>query len=148
MGVVPPPKTTLRNWQHAVEALYPESFEVLKEVCESEQPEVEAAAVTLSYLTRKEFGEFSALQQGLCIRHLSRQVRSSFCCWHSDIGVPHTFLSFRVSKVSVGGRNSCDVGFLCVLLCYYILSCLSQYTALGEQKKANRARSAAMIVLC
>ncbi|CAN0567034.1 unnamed protein product, partial [Ectocarpus sp. 12 AP-2014] len=72
VGVAPPPKTTLRNWQMAVDALHPESFQVLKEVCESDEAEVDRAAVTLTYLTRKVFAEFSALQQGLCIHLVSR----------------------------------------------------------------------------
>eukprot|EP00904_Undaria_pinnatifida_P013509 jgi/Undpi1/9289/HiC_scaffold_26.g11747.m1 len=74
VGVTPPSKTTLRNWQQAVDALHQESFEALKEVCESDEAEVDGPAVTLTYLTRKEFAEFSALQQRFCIHLVSRQA--------------------------------------------------------------------------
>ena len=74
VGVTPPSKTTLRNWQLAVDALHQESFEALKEVCESDEAEVDGPAVTLTYLTRKEFAEFPALQQRFCIHLVSRQA--------------------------------------------------------------------------
>jgi len=75
VGVHSPPKTTLRNWQLCVDALHPESFGILKEVCNSSESGVDGKAVTLTYLTRNDFKGFSPLKQGLCIRLLSRQVK-------------------------------------------------------------------------
>ncbi|CAM9623429.1 unnamed protein product [Choristocarpus tenellus] len=72
VGVTPPSKSTLRNWRKGVNSLKPESFEVLKEVCESKAPQVDRYAVTLNYLSRDEFAGFTSLKQGLCIHLLAR----------------------------------------------------------------------------
>lgn len=103
MGVSPPPKTTLRNWQLAVNALHAESFDVLKTVCQSTEAEVDENAVTLTYLIRKEFKDFSSIHQGLCIHILSRQVTPP-CVIFVETPAIEMRAYYLIRKRSVGGR--------------------------------------------
>ena len=73
--MTPPSPSTLRYWQTGVNNLHQESFQVLKEICEDSSPKVDSNAVTLLYLTRKEFAGYSPVKQALCLHLLTRHVK-------------------------------------------------------------------------
>ena len=100
MGVNAPPRTTLRNWQLCIDALHPESFTILKEVCQSSEPGVDGKAVTLGFLTRKAFKNYSPLKQGLCLRLLSRQVKQMMSFFVAQT-IGGMFIALRNDSLSI-----------------------------------------------
>lgn len=90
MSLTAPAKPSARNWKRGVDALHSEAFDVLEEACEPSEDDVDGNAVTLTYLTRKEFRDVSPLKQGRCIRLLTRQVllpRQGFGRWETVVSV-------------------------------------------------------------
>lgn len=105
IGIECPKNTTLRSWKGAVSALSAPAFAAIKEVCEEiTTSTVDPGAVSLAYLTRKEFAEMkkTPTKQRLCILLLVRQDKTLVHQYAENIFIPSRALAVYVLCLSWG----------------------------------------------